>query len=157
MDKKTFFSLIDKYEEGNTSSNEKALVEEYYSRLDAMGKTNLSAKEENKLKEKMYRQVVESLEGDFKKTVIRRLPVWRKVAAAAAIFILFAPGSYFLFFNRNSNKNQEAINILHGQKDIKPGRSAAVLTLATGKQILLDSTKGAITTQGGVTIINMTG
>jgi transmembrane sensor len=157
MDKRMFFSLVDKYQEGKSTSNEKALVEEYYRRLEAMGKTNLSAKEENKLKDRMYRQIVKNLEGDFKKTVIRRMPVWRKVAAAAAIFILFGTVGYFLFLNKTSNRNQAVINILHGQKDIEPGRSGAILTLESGKQIPLDSVKGAITTQGGVTVINMSG
>ena len=46
MDKQSFFSILDKYQDGTASDAEKALVEAYYLRLGKAGTTKLSAEEE---------------------------------------------------------------------------------------------------------------
>src|SRR6185295_13016540 len=57
MDKQTFFSILDKYQAGTASGAEKALIEEYYRRLELAGTTELSAEEEAILKETMFQQI----------------------------------------------------------------------------------------------------
>ena len=77
--------------------------------------------------------------------------------AAAAIFVLLGTGIYWAFHNAS----QKQIALTQQQRfrnDIAPGRNAAVLTLAGGKQIVLDSTaRGTICQQGNTRIINATG
>jgi ferric-dicitrate binding protein FerR (iron transport regulator) len=78
-------------------------------------------------------------------------------AAAAVIFALLGTGAWWVLHNASQNK----IALTQQQRfrnDIDPGKNAAVLTLAGGKQIVLDSTaRGAITRQGNTTIRNANG
>jgi len=78
-------------------------------------------------------------------------------AAAAVIIVLLGIGSYWVFHNGG----QKQIALTQEQRfknDVAPGKNAAVLTLAGGRQIVLDSTaRGAISQQGNTTIINTTG
>jgi ferric-dicitrate binding protein FerR (iron transport regulator) len=66
-------------------------------------------------------------------------------------------GAWWVLHNASQNK----IALTQQQRfrnDIDPGKNAAVLTLAGGKQIVLDSTaRGAITRQGNTTIRNANG
>lgn len=79
---------------------------------------------------------------------------------AAAIFLLAAGTSGYLFLLRKPVDHTAAPRISQGaaQKDILPGVNAAVLTLAGGKQIILDSTvRGTITRQGITAVVNTRG
>lgn len=69
------------------------------------------------------------------KSRVRRLFSLRYVrVAAAAILILFLAGGYYAY---KSNKAMDAIRVtVH---DVPPGHAGAVLTLASGEKILLDS------------------
>jgi transmembrane sensor len=81
---------------------------------------------------------------------------WMRYAAAAAILVFLIAGSYFLLFNKNNHQQSIAGN--HQQiKDLPPGKNSAILTLADGKQIILDTAKGTISKQGNTTIINLSG
>lgn len=59
--------------------------------------------------------------------------------AAAAIFILFAAGSFFLFFNKGGKKQEEIVRI-EPEKDVEaPKGTKAMITLADGRKISIDS------------------
>jgi len=79
--------------------------------------------------------------------------------AAAAILIMFGVGSYFLFLN----KTKQPIGIAKTQEerfknDVNPGGYKARLTLADGREIILDSaTLGELAKQGGTAVINKEG
>ena len=82
---------------------------------------------------------------------------FRRVAAAAAIIVFLAAGAD-LFFSNNSNR--QAISENQPTKpirDIAPPVSAnAVLTLADGSRIVLDSAgNGSLATQGAASIIKL--
>jgi len=163
MDRNTFFSLLDKYQDGSASAAEKALVGEYYRRLEAMGITNLSIEEEQMLRETMYQAIVAGI----KEPVVRKMfdPIGKKrivstgrqVAAAAAIFIILATGSYFLFFNRPSGNSQEQLTTGNQPQDVKaPETNRAMITLANGERVYLDSVaNGSLAQQSGVEIVKL--
>ncbi len=73
---------------------------------------------------------------------------------AAAIIILFGVGAYLW----NSNKNEESL-VQHTERvqeknDIAPGSTRAVLTLADGSKIVLDSViNGKLSEQNGSIVI----
>lgn len=72
------------------------------------------------------------------------LKLWTKIAAAASVIIALTLGGYYLF-------NKEAIQTLASDdyQNIQPGSNQAILTLANGQSILLDSTKeGQLASQG---------
>jgi transmembrane sensor len=85
------------------------------------------------------------------------LPVRKKIrvwwAAAAAILILIFSGSYF-YFSKPPNRPSESLAAKAVNADIAPGSSKAILTLANGSTIILDSAHtGAIARQGNTNII----
>lgn len=78
----------------------------------------------------------------------------RKWIAAAAIFIVFLGGvSYFLIFNKTSNKIAGTVNLSqqNSKNDVAPGGNKAILTLGDGSTIVLDSAQNGILTQQGNT------
>jgi transmembrane sensor len=80
---------------------------------------------------------------------------WR-LAAAAVILLVLGVSSYFLFFNSRLPKDspvaQEPLS-----NDVPPGGDRAILTLANGERILLDSAQGTVGTENGVQVINLPG
>jgi len=153
MDKNNFNHLIDKYLEGTASAAEKALLEGYYRRLETTASTQLSAGEETVLKEVMFQKIRSGMQS--RRTSLHR-KIYFRLAAAAAILLLLVSGYWFFGIGERSNKPQSDIVNL-ASKDIQPGRNAAILTLANGKQVLLDSTTGIIGKQAGTSVINLNG
>jgi len=84
----------------------------------------------------------------------KAIPVYRlftRVAAAAAVLLLLATGAYFLLYHKASP--EVAGSKKHFKNDIPPGRNNAVLTLADGRQINLDSSASGNIARQGNTII----
>jgi ferric-dicitrate binding protein FerR (iron transport regulator) len=83
-------------------------------------------------------------------------PIYRKwwMAAAAAVLLLLAGGWWFV--QGSHNKQQPSIAATPKVPDIAPGGNKAILTLADGTQVVLDSANnGALTKQGNVTVIKL--
>lgn len=156
MDKHSFFSILDKYQEGTASAAEKALIEEFYRRLEMAGTTELTAEEEGALKDAMYKQIA-ARAWSSQATII---PIKRKnyniVAAAAVLVTLIGAGSYFWLLKPTTPQPPTGTAKVKPQ-DLPPGRDAAILTLADGQTIILDSANGTISKQGSATVINNNG
>lgn len=87
----------------------------------------------------------------------RRRLIW--ASAAAVLLAVFLSGAYF-FINRPARKPsiKVATNSEQPQTDVAPGGDKAVLTLADGSQIVLDSVvNGTLAKQGNTKIIKMDG
>lgn len=157
MDKHSFFIILDKYQDGTASRAEKALIEEYYRRLEMAGTTELTSEEEGALKEAMYKQIA-ARAWEQKATII---PIKRKsyniVAAAVVMATMIGAGSYFWIFKKPTAMPSPTGTVQVKPRDLPPGRDAATLTLADGKTIILDSANGAISKQGSATVINNNG
>jgi transmembrane sensor len=81
---------------------------------------------------------------------------WWRVAAAAAIFLFVFAGGYF-WLKSNRPEHLLTKNALPGRQTIVPGGNKAVLTLADGSKIVLDSTQqGVLTKQGDAQVVNST-
>lgn len=100
--------------------------------------------------------------GIFKKAGIRRSAyrmTWFKMAAAAAIVLIISSVSFFMINNRNQ-KQQIAVDPVYNKIkiDIAPGQTGAILTLANGQNILLDSAVNeSLAQQGSVSVIKKNG
>lgn len=81
----------------------------------------------------------------------------RKTWWAAAAVLLIALTSGIYFFNQYNKADSGMLTATDEiQNDILPGGNKAVLTLADGSRILLDSiSNGAITTQGNTTVFKL--
>lgn len=157
MDKQSLFSILDKYQDGTASPAEKALIEEYYRRLEKAGKTELTADEEADIRKAMYTQIAGSLEGSDPKVIPLKRKNYRMAAAAAVLLTLIGAGSYFFLLKKPVTAPADAETAKVKPRDLPPGRDAALLTLGDGRTILLDSANGTITQQGGATVINVNG
>ena len=87
---------------------------------------------------------------------VRRMK-WMRVAAAAVIVVI-GTGAYFFSQPEKQQPNQkiastEAHNV---QQDVLPGGNKAILTLAGGEQIILDSVaNGVLAQQGNANVVKL--
>jgi transmembrane sensor len=94
---------------------------------------------------------------DIDETPVRSLS-WRRYAAAAAIFLLVGTGVYFGLIVEEPT--QQEVAKLHPKvlQDAMPGTNKAVLTLADGSQVPLDSAHvGDLSKQGRSLVKNVNG
>jgi transmembrane sensor len=94
--------------------------------------------------------------GTGKKSLLVQLTTnWRWVAAA--IFIIILGSIATILFNNNKRGNAEIVETTPVKPlpaDAPPGRNGAILTLASGAKVLLDSLgNGIVTTQGKTTVL----
>lgn len=79
--------------------------------------------------------------------------LYRKWAAAAAILVLFTTGLYFLFDSFSETELSQSVRF---KTDIAPGGNKAILTLADGSSIVLDSVQnGTLAREGHMQIIKL--
>ncbi|WP_285008739.1 FecR family protein [Pedobacter faecalis] len=133
--------LLRKYREGACSEAEKALVEGWYLRFNEDG-VGLSDKRLRELGKEIYTQ----LPGSKGRSSVK---LWvGKMAAAAAIIAIV--GGTLLYFSPG-----EAPKVNH-TTSTTPVANQAVLTLADGKEIMLDSSEtGLLASQNGLEIIKV--
>jgi transmembrane sensor len=98
------------------------------------------------------------LQADGKpEALVIQLSPWRKYMVAAIVFLIVAT-SGFLLLQKNETNNLSEQLTAQKKEEIVPGGDKAILTLADGTNIILDSSlSGSITKQGNVTIINLNG
>lgn len=90
----------------------------------------------------------------------RTVPIRRWTVAAAILIIFLGTGTYFLLSGRSQKElvKGKIPSSLPQQNDIAPGGDKAILTLADGSKVILDTAdNGAITKQGSVTVIKLNG
>ena len=81
---------------------------------------------------------------------------WMRWAAAAVVMLMLGSLAFW-YFNSKDQKDQITA-VPEIKKDILPGGDKAILTLANGRQIVLDSASdGSLTTEGGVKVIKIGG
>lgn len=79
--------------------------------------------------------------------------IWPRVWAAATVVALLSAGGYFVF-NERGERSLASIEKARPVNELAPGGDRAVLTLANGNQIILDSAdNGTLTQQGNINII----
>jgi len=145
--------LLQKYRAGNSTDSENELVERWYQQLVETGEWEWAKGE----KEMMQRLIEARL---MRK--IRARPAKRKFYlhrrnqrwAAATVIFLLAGFSYFFLVHR-SFKSTEVAEVLNN--DVKaPQSNKAVITLANGQKVFLDSMgNGALAMQGNVKLVKL--
>src|SRR5688572_29136092 len=84
---------------------------------------------------------------------LRPIRFMRRWSVAAAAILLLGAGIY-LWVSNTRNSSVEAISVAADTHDIPPGREGAVLQLADGTRIVLDSLReGVIATQNGTEVL----
>ncbi len=86
---------------------------------------------------------------------IKRIPIWKKITAAAAALLLLSVGARF-YFNRPQKCCNKTVQKHQPKNDILPGGNKAILTLANGKTIVLDNAHTGLLAKQGTTNIAKT-
>lgn len=83
---------------------------------------------------------------------VRRVPFYRRWLYAAAALLILSAGTYFWLLQKQSQILTD--NIKKATPDIAAGKEGAILTLADGTQVVLDSMgNGVVATQNGTKVV----
>ena len=147
-DQQYFFKLLSRYNEGKVTPEEAAFVDRYLELLDYRDRNVLKDfdLQKDQIAAAMQERLLQSI---HREPVVHRIfPVRRWLTAAAAVLLLLGSGYYLSLRLHTPNEQQIAQHT-----DILPGKTGAVLTLADGSEIVLDSSRnGVIAMQGKTTI-----
>lgn len=138
--------LLKRFETGECTPEEKLLLYNYYDELDRSSPDLDAWMPDEEMRQQVW-QKLKSERQDRLHAVKQRRLYW---PMAAAIALILAVGAGYYALQPKAVKDVYAFNKAH---DIPSGGDKAVLTLANGQQITLDSSAtGTIATQAGVTI-----
>ncbi len=151
--------LIEKYQKGQLTTTEKQTLDEWYHSFeDTMAEVNTSEElSELQLYERIKNRLLVTIdinkEAEPGKTSKRK--TYLAVAAAVAFLALLSTGAYYLLFS-----NSQAKELVKQDKQVQkviapiiPGGNKAILTLADGSTVVLDSTdNGTISEQGNIKV-----
>ena len=153
MDANQFSDLLKRYRLGTCTEEEKVWVEGWYMERRSKIYNPLTEAEEALAGEKIYSNVMDMLAIEATEKVI---PLWRRRKGwwvAAGTMLLMATAAYFLFSHKSSLP--ELVRTPKPEtKPVMPGGNKALLTLADGSVIVLDSAaNGALSQQGKTTVL----
>lgn len=148
MQRTDFFRLLDRISDCTASDEDIALYHAYLNALQPEQQPWDEQRHGNKTE--LEEVILDRITAEINiKYAGKRFALWKKIMAAASILLVSGIGLYF--YNRHAagteSPKTEFVN------DVKPGKDQAVLTLANGKRIILNtSINGEIAEQSGIRI-----
>ncbi|SDE88352.1 FecR family protein [Dyadobacter soli] len=140
--------LIQKYKDGTLTPAEKAILESWYLDLAKAERTPIDAETLESHLDEVWNALPLNNKAEIERGKVLSL-FWRFVAAASVILIL-GVGTYFFYTGKNTAPIAEVVH----PTDVAPGESKAVLTLADGAEIVLDSiVNGQLAREGNTSIV----
>ncbi|WEK33683.1 MAG: FecR domain-containing protein [Candidatus Pseudobacter hemicellulosilyticus] len=156
MDLQRVYELAHKWKNNSITTEEMEELNLYYNKKAKEGDILLSVDfvaDEATHKARIWAVVANS--SNAGKPGVRKLLNLRRWSVAAAILLLITAAAYLLLQNQQQAKTPE--NAL-ASTDIGPGKAGAILTLADGRQLVLDSLgTGIIATQSGSNLVLQNG
>jgi transmembrane sensor len=141
--------LIRKYASGTCTEEEKALVESWHLKELAESVHTPAEEQVSAAHERTREAIARHMHAARRVRVARSL--WFRVAAAAVL--LFVVGGLWFVVDRRNTK-QPSVTQIPRIKDVAPGKDGAILTLADGRQVVLDSLgNGIVANQNGTQIV----
>ena len=161
MEKENLKTLIQKYLQGEATPEEAAIVEQWYGQVpDELDITVPAAAGEtaSSLEQKMLRRLQKRLHLKVSphKAPVRRLhPGW--MAAAAAVILLLLIGVPYFYTREKALPLPVAgaDTTMSTPQEITPGGNRALLQLADGRTIVLDSASNGLLAKQGSTSISL--
>jgi len=148
--KEDFLKMVRKYLSGSAGKKERAFLEKFYESQDTRHDVldQYTDQERAMLGREMEENILRGISASRERKL--SLFAWPRFAAAAAMVIMALGG---LFYLRQQPKTA-AQPIAAKPTDFAPGGERAVLTLADGSTVVLDSAaQGRIASQGNATIM----
>ncbi len=142
--------LLKKYLSGKASVNEVMKIDKWYAEADEKQDAETGETLNVEVKEKIYQRIVSTIN---KNTII---PFYKKpfFQAAAAVIILIAGVSILKLQPVSNAKKTSTAKIVYKNDVAAPANNKAVLTLANGRTIDIDSTgNGEFAQQGNIHIV----
>lgn len=152
MDRQQAKALVERYNKGLATAEERALLENWYAKkseeLFLQDEEIDFAAIEAELRKRTFEYAGISEEAE----PARSKTLWSRIAVAAAILLVAGAGVFFYTNTlRHSDAGQDLAIV--NQNDIKPGSNGATLTLANGQKIVLsDAKNGELANEAGVTV-----
>lgn len=152
--------LLKRYRLGLCSEDEKTAIEEWLASLVENGQWEWAETEKEAFNDMLQTRIRKEIDEIHTTPAIpqRRFRFFHFAAAAVVVFMVSA-GIYTLFF-RNAEKKETLTHKVTPQtgNDVQPGENGAILTLANGEKIILDSAgNGTLAIQSDVKVINKGG
>ena len=160
LNKEIFKDLIRRYLDGSASEAEKELVDRYYKGLLEESRLSGFSLQDNVQEERILARINAAIEKEHtpeKRLVMVSRRRWYAYAAIAACGLVLITLVYFF---RHTPVLQELAQQRPAPAvqphDVPPGGNRAVLTLANGRQIVLDSaSNGALSSQGNIQVLKL--
>ena len=144
MQSKDLTYLLEKYNNGTATNEEKALIENWYLKHKPAN-TNVTHEQLQEDQQNSLDQLVAQIKSDNKRSI------WPALKIAASVLIFLSAGLYFIKWH-NIPKERVAIN-KPLKNDVAPGGYKATITLANGSKIVLNDIKtGKLASQGNTLI-----
>ena len=149
MQKHNAEELIQKYLAGHCTPEEKSLVESWHIR-DLSESTRVPAEQQiDAVHQRMQAALAQHIRSSRRRPVVKR--IWFRVAAAALLAGIITTIAYRAYITPGRAGNHAALAV---HPTILPGHDGAVLTLADGKKMVLDSLgNGLLTMQQGTKVL----
>jgi ferric-dicitrate binding protein FerR (iron transport regulator) len=148
--------LAEKWLDGSITEQEKAEFSHWYNQFnDELATVPVSPAV---LQRDMLKDILAKVHAEKQQPLIVTRPVrqWMRYAAVAAGLFLISSAGYFLLHKKGTGHLTPLTNKSHSIQDIPPGKKKAVLTLADGSGIVLDSAhNGAIALQGNAKVVKL--
>jgi ferric-dicitrate binding protein FerR (iron transport regulator) len=104
----------------------------------------------------VFQQIVKKQAPVYQLPVGTGRTIWKRVAVAASVLLLVGLSGYFLFFNKKQERSQEMVQAKLPVDIGAPKTNRAMITLANGQRIYLDSAaNGSLTVQGTVRLLKL--
>lgn len=150
--------LIEKYRTGTACPEEKQQLNEWYHSFNDT-ETELTDTEnftEQELADRIKSRLLETIrqEQEHRQGVKKIRRKWL-IPAAAVILVLLSAGAYFILSSKTTQKEVAKLKppAVQSVADIAPGGNKAILVLADGSTVILDSaTNGIISEQGNIKV-----
>ncbi|NII29090.1 DUF4974 domain-containing protein [Pseudoflavitalea sp. X16] len=152
MTQNDIIALADKIATGIATDDEIAVWNNMYEGMQDV--QELQPEQRQALQEQLRERILQRTS----RPAPRRIP-WGRWAAAAAVLFMIAGAGYWYFFRPEEAPVQSVVvKAKPGTADIKPGTQQAVLTLADGSTVVLDSqANGTLAHQGNMEVTRQNG
>lgn len=147
MEKERLKELVNKYDAGCITLQEREELFAFYDSLNFGELVDVNDPALQERVEAQYQKLMSRAAATHRYATVRRL--WYRVAVAAMLLLAIGVSRELW---EQKHKTPPAL-----AQVVVPGHEGAVLTLANGRQIVLDSTTGIIAQQGHTRAVNTTG
>jgi len=154
-------AILEKYRAGESTPEEKRMVEQWWAQLVATGEWQWGEEERTQLQQAMKQRLLEKInsQGEGRRVLFLRPAYWW---VAASLLLILGTGAYFFTYSGRGGAHDNSLAGRPQQErfknDISPANQRVLLTLSDGSTQVMDSiSSGSVMLQGNTRAIKQTG